>query len=208
MQSLTLYLTFIERWTSIYNYIHHYTVIHLADLSIIQMELQYTASKWKTNSMETIFPLLKAKRKQWKWTKTCKTALCSILHLDSWLWQGSLFTDRAGDAMHLVRNLIRSIHSFSEEVFTAQVLNVLQKIKTNAVGVILVKVPQIWVLCHINLLKSSPPSVKGNSDAICVAAVWMSRVIYFTLLFSHLADAFIQSDLQLRKSNKLLVQTL
>ncbi len=24
---------------------------------------------------------------------------------------------------------------------------------------------------------------------------------YFTLLFSHLADAFIQSDLQIRKSN-------
>ncbi len=26
---------------------------------------------------------------------------------------------------------------------------------------------------------------------------------FFTLLFSHLADAFIQSDLQIRKSNKL-----
>ncbi len=27
----------------------------------------------------------------------------------------------------------------------------------------------------------------------------MQREIYFTLLFSHLADAFIQSDLQIRK---------
>ncbi len=27
------------------------------------------------------------------------------------------------------------------------------------------------------------------------------RLLYFTFIFSHLADAFIQSDLQIRKSN-------
>ncbi len=35
------------------------------------------------------------------------------------------------------------------------------------------------------------------------SAVMQAYAIYFTLLFSHLADAFIQSDLQIRKSNKL-----
>ncbi len=44
----------------------------------------------------------------------------------------------------------------------------------------------IWVLKH--------KEKEDKSDRY-------QHTFYFTLLFSHLADAFIQSDLQIRKSN-------
>ncbi len=42
----------------------------------------------------------------------------------------------------------------------------------------------------------------GNKDELGVKITLSAlSTFYFTLLFSHLADAFIQSNLQIRKSN-------
>ncbi len=38
--------------------------------------------------------------------------------------------------------------------------------------------------------------IKSDSNNI-----YLAKYFFFTLLFSHLADAFIQSDLQIRKNN-------
>ncbi len=53
------------------------------------------------------------------------------------------------------------------------------------------------------LLKLSYSSYEGRRSGASLVSC-MTELLYFTLLyFSHLAEAFIQSDLQIRKSNKL-----
>ncbi len=45
------------------------------------------------------------------------------------------------------------------------------------------------------------PRMLGQDLKVKLESRPTSLLLYFTLLFSHLADAFIQSDLQIRKSN-------
>ncbi len=91
--------------------------------------------------------------------------------------------------IYAYRYMFRTSHASAEEFFAVQVLNVLYEFSANAVGVILVKVHLIWVLCHVNILKSSPPWVKGSNDAIHVAVVWISRVMLSDIIRQWISGA-------------------
>ncbi len=59
----------------------------------------------------------------------------------------------------------------------------------------------MFIFSQTNQLWYKPQNWFKAQTILEIKVKYFLEVITFTLLFSHLADAFIQSDLQIRKSN-------